>query len=128
MKDFKRHLFNIKNQNREFETCKENLAGNEAAILVDFSENYFGKLAKEIQSYFGSSRNQATLHTGIIYVDKKVISFATVSDSPDHSPAAIWAHSDPSSSLKWTPSTSSLMDPALSIVRKKLFLVFYSTV
>ncbi|KAF8791287.1 hypothetical protein HNY73_006175 [Argiope bruennichi] len=51
MKDFKRHLFNIKNQNREFKSCKENLMDNEAAILVDFSENYSCKLAKEIQSY-----------------------------------------------------------------------------
>ncbi len=72
MKDFKRHLFNIKNQNREFKSCKENLVENEAAILVDFSENYSCKLAKEIQSYhFGSSRNQATLHTGVFYVGKK---------------------------------------------------------
>lgn len=96
MKDFKRHLFNIKNQNREFKSCKENLMDNEAAILVDFSENYSCKLAKEIQSYhFGSSRNQATLHTGVFYVGRKFVSFATISESLDHSPAAIWAHLDP---------------------------------
>lgn len=96
MKEFKKHAFNIKAQNKAFRDCKENLKSDEAAILIDFSENYGCKLSREVQSFhFGPSRNQATIHTGVLYVTGKTISFASISDSPDHSPAAIWAHLNP---------------------------------
>lgn len=96
MKHFKQHIFNIKTQNKAFSTCKENLNEEEAAIVVDFSENYACRLSKEIQSFhFGASRNQVTLHTGVLYVKENIISFASISQYQDHSPAAIWAHLNP---------------------------------
>jgi len=54
------------------------------------------KYSDEIQSmYFGSSRRQISLHTGVIYKDSDtVVSFCTASDNLKHGPAAIWAHMD----------------------------------
>jgi hypothetical protein len=44
----------------------------EAALHIDFSENWSSKRAKEVQSsHFGSSHSQVTIHQGIIY--EKVI-------------------------------------------------------
>ena len=48
----------------------------------NFSENYSCGYSSEIQSvHFGASHNQATLHTGILYVDQDTVSFCTISDS-----------------------------------------------
>lgn len=95
MKDFKVHIFNIKQQYAAYKSLRENLSSSEALIHIDFSENFSCKLSEEIQSFhFGGSRQQATLHTGVIYVHQKStpISFASVSNSLNHGPPAIWAH------------------------------------
>jgi hypothetical protein len=46
------------------------MVNDECLIQIDFSENCSCKYSNEIQSvHFGSSHQQATLHTGVIYVD-----------------------------------------------------------
>ncbi|XP_022194488.2 uncharacterized protein LOC111052160 isoform X2 [Nilaparvata lugens] len=93
----KKHAFNIKIQNKGYDDVKTNLKRNEAILHADFSENYSCKLASEVQSFhFGGSRNQVTLHTGIMYTStEKPLPFATVSPNKEHGPAAIWAHLKP---------------------------------
>ena len=97
MKLLKKHVFNIKMQNKAYADVKTNLQSNEAIIHADFSENFACKLAAEVQSFhFGGSRNQVSLHTGIMYTSQeKPLPFATVSPNREHGPAAIWAHLKP---------------------------------
>lgn len=95
---YKQHSFNIWNQLTHCREQKENLKQNEGFIHIDFADNYQTKLGKEIQCmHFGASHAQITLHTGISYngKDSKVKSFCTVSESMDHSPAAVWAYLSP---------------------------------
>lgn len=101
LKTIKKHIFNMKTQFKNFRQSVDEIRANEAVILVDFSENYNGKCAKEIQAHqFGGSRDQVTLHTVVVYVydkDKKyeALSFCTISPCNIHQPAAIWAHLHP---------------------------------
>lgn len=95
-KTFRRHFFNIRHQQAKFRTCKDNLRAFDAVIICDFSENYATKYHEEIQSiHFGASRNQISLHTGVIYTQSAMISFCSLSPSKDHGPGAIWAHLQP---------------------------------
>ncbi|KAL1251683.1 hypothetical protein QQF64_007635 [Cirrhinus molitorella] len=67
--NFRGHIFNIRWQYSMYKKLCENLGPNECLIHVDFSENYSCKHAKEIQAVnFGGSHKQATLHTGVLYV------------------------------------------------------------
>ncbi len=78
---FKRHMFNINQQKKR---SKE-----KAVIHIDFSENYTCKYSSEIQAvHFGSSHQQATLHTGVLYIcgEKEPICVSTVSPSKHKSP------------------------------------------
>lgn len=101
LKEFKRHVYYIKTQYINYRKCIDGLAINEIALHIDFSENYSCKYFEEVQSHhFGGSRNQVSLHTGVIYrrgADNKieVTSFCTVSGNLSHNPAAIWAHLHP---------------------------------
>lgn len=96
MKKFKTHSYNIQYQHKQFRICIDNLNENEAAIICDFSENFACKLHTEIQSmHFGGSRNQVSLHTGMLYTSKETLSFCTFSPSLEHNPASIWAHLEP---------------------------------
>src|SRR5258705_13013450 len=98
MKEFKTHVYNIRQQNVAYRQCKENLKPGEEILHIDFSENYNCKLAEEVQSYhFGASRAQASLHTGVLYIggQQEPMSFCSISACSDPSPAAIWAHLDP---------------------------------
>ena len=71
-----------------------------ALIHIDFSENYLCGYASEIQSvHFGASHQQATLHTGMLYVKDHKVPFCTISPSRRHDPPAIWAHMEPVFSL-----------------------------
>ena len=92
-----RHLFNIRHQYEQVRYLKENLGCNECIIHVDFSENYACKLESEVQGmHFGASRNQVSLHTGVLYKkDSDPVSFRTISGNTRHDPAAIWAHLTP---------------------------------
>ena len=98
-KSFRNHLahkFNIKHQYSEMKKIKENLGEKEAAIVIDFSENYACKYMNEIQSFhFGASRNQVCLHTGVFYKKDLTQAFCTISPNTRHDPASIWAHLDP---------------------------------
>lgn len=101
LKTLKKHIFNMKTQNKNFRQSIDEIRPNEAVILVDFSENYNAKCSEEIQAHhFGGSRNQITLHTVVAYVydsdeKHKVLPFCTISPCNIHQPAAIWAHLDP---------------------------------
>lgn len=91
-----RHVYIIRHQFRAYKHLKETVDVNEAVVHVDFSENYACKHAEEIQSaYFGASNRQASLHTGVLYTMDGLQSFATISASWRHDPAAIWAHMQP---------------------------------
>lgn len=94
---FKRHYFNIATQASAFKFCKETIKEDEIVIICDFSENYTCKLSEEIQSaHFGASKNQFSLHTGVIYLKGSgQTSFCTISPSICHDPGAIWAHLTP---------------------------------
>ncbi|CAH2097033.1 unnamed protein product [Euphydryas editha] len=90
---FKMHYYTWKHQQQKYRECINGLNQNEALILCDFSENYICKLVKEIQSmHFGASKQQMTIHTGMVYWATTSQSFCSVSDNNCHEPAAIWAH------------------------------------
>ncbi|KAH9628695.1 hypothetical protein HF086_008636 [Spodoptera exigua] len=90
---FKRHYYNWKEQQRQYQICIKNLGIKEIAILIDFSENYDCKLGAEIQSmHSGAAKNSITLHCGMIYWIGMSQSFVTISDNTCHGPNAIWAH------------------------------------
>lgn len=92
------HIFNIRWQYSMYRKLRENLGPNECLIHVDFSENYSCQYAREIQAvHFGGSHKQATLHTGVLYVQAEPapVPFCTISLSRRHDPPSIWAHLDP---------------------------------
>lgn len=89
-------------QFRALKNLKNRLGENEVIIHCDFSENYYMKYGREIQSvHFGGSRQQFSLHTVVIYykkngyVEVQCQSFCTLSESTAHGPAAVWAHLKP---------------------------------
>jgi hypothetical protein len=91
-----RHLAVYKHQERLLQTLKTKLSSSEAIILMDFSENYSCKYAEEVQSFhFGGSRNQVTIHDGVVYHSSGNFSFATLSDCRRHDPIAIWTYIQP---------------------------------
>lgn len=82
--------YTISHQYLELTKRKENLNGTEAIIHADFSENYNGKLAREIQSmHFGGNRCQVSLHCVVVFLKTKAQSYCTVSDNTLHRPGAI---------------------------------------
>lgn len=96
LQKFKRHAYNIRRQYGVYKTVRENLHPDECMLHVDFSENYTCKYSNETQSlHFGGSHEQASLHTGILYVGKDTIPFCTISKCRQHDPPAIWAHLKP---------------------------------
>lgn len=85
---FKRHAFNI---NQQYSYCRElrkKLSKEEAVIHIDFSENYTCKYSSEIQAvHFGSSHEQATLHTGVLYIGGEKSPFALAQCHPPNTKA-----------------------------------------
>ena len=96
-KDLLCHEYRIYHQFQEIRLLKDSLQEHECVLQCDFSENYLGKAATEIQSmHFGASRPQMSLHTShVTFCDMKTKCFCTVSDDTRHSPAAIWSHLKP---------------------------------
>ena len=94
---YKKHLFTYRWQYNYLRTRKEHLKESECIVHVDFSENYEGKMSKQVQGMnFGASKRQISLHTGVLYLaEGKQQTFCTVSDNIHHGPAAIWAHLSP---------------------------------
>lgn len=72
------HQFNWLHQAEQFHLLKQNIMECEAVLHIDFSENYACKLSTEIQSFhFGGSRQQATIHTAVLYTVHGTKSYAT---------------------------------------------------
>ena len=93
---FRKHQFNIRNQYAAYRKIREEQVDEDMLIHIDFAENYVSRYAAEIQSvHFGGSHDQATLHTGIAYVNKHLAPFCTISDSKVHSTEAIWTYLSP---------------------------------
>ena len=97
LQNFKKHVFNIKNQYKVYKEMRENLRPTECIIHIDFAENYTCKYSSEIQAmHFGGSHRQVTMHTGVLYVGQNDVKpFCTLSDSTIHDPAGIWTYLDP---------------------------------
>lgn len=95
---FLKHNLNITVQYEVMKQLKQNLKDNEILVHIDFSENYCLKYNQEIQSFhFGGSREQVSLHTGVLYYKNiqgtfQTKSFCTISDCLKHDAGAIWAH------------------------------------
>jgi len=90
------HLFNWLHQAEQFRLLKQNITECEAVLHIDFSENYACKQSTEIQSFhFGGSRQQATIHTAVLYTVHGTKSYATLSDCLRHDERAVWALLDP---------------------------------
>jgi len=91
---YRKHSYNIKNQFSHYKTLRQTLKSTECFIHIDFSDNYVGKMSKEIQSkHFGASKVQMTLHTGYFVTGsmETIQSFCGVSDILQHDPISIWA-------------------------------------
>ncbi|KAL0821918.1 hypothetical protein ABMA28_005315 [Loxostege sticticalis] len=96
LKKFKEHYFNVWHQYNIYRNLKNSLQNNEVMVHCDFSENYGCKFHRQIQAVHFGSQNQISLHTSMMYIQgSKPQSYCTLSDSTDHSPAAIWAHLKP---------------------------------
>lgn len=98
LKNFRRHLFNIKRQFTYHQELWRSMKDHECLIHVDFSENYACKYSSEIQAvHFASNQQQATLHTGVLHVGgvEEHVCFGTISSSKEKGPAAIWTHLSP---------------------------------
>jgi len=90
------HTFRESHQTKVLKVKRENLDNDELFIWMDYSENYSCKYHREVQShYYGASREQVTLHTGVAYQHGKKQAFCTVSKSHRHDPPAILAHLSP---------------------------------
>ena len=94
--DLAEHVFNIRQQFREYKNLKPTLEDSEAILHIDFSKNYNCHSASEIQSaHFSACQIQATLHTGVLYLESGLMSFATISNLQRHDAATVWAHLTP---------------------------------
>jgi len=94
---FCKHVFNIVHQHCAIKRLKEDITEKECLTHIDFSEIYACKIEIEVQGMpFGASRNQVSLHTGVMYYkEEKPESFCSISKNTRHDPAGIWAHLHP---------------------------------
>lgn len=101
LEKYSRHVFSTTVQHKSLDALKKKIEKNEGYVIVDFSQSYNCKSAKEIQgTHFGASRKQISLHTGGFYYkseeDKlQFESFAVISDDLTHDAVAIWALLEP---------------------------------
>lgn len=123
------HIMNIKHQHESMRSLKEILSEKDLLLHVDFSENYECKYSSEPQSvHFGASRQQITMHTGMIYTQNYKQGFCTVSPSTRHDAEAIIAHLKPvlKHYLQKFPSVQNLYflsdSPNNQYRNKKMFL------
>ncbi|CAB3252747.1 unnamed protein product [Arctia plantaginis] len=133
---FKRHYYNVGHQHKALQNCIRKLSEHEAVIICDFSQNYAGKLHKEIQSvHFGGNRDHISLHTGVIYSkNNNPTSFCSISPCCDHDPGAVWAHLSPvfEYTKQIVPSLKAVHmysdGPATQYKQKKNFYLFSKNV
>jgi hypothetical protein len=64
---FTAHRFRFCQQYHAVRLAKENLQDGHILLLVDFSENYSEKYAKETQSKHFGNRSQIVIHQGVLY-------------------------------------------------------------
>ncbi|KAL7861848.1 hypothetical protein SRHO_G00132890 [Serrasalmus rhombeus] len=93
-------------------SVKKEMVTTEDALVTQFQERLahyrqhlynirqmaIWNISAEIQSvHFGGSHQQATLHTGVLYIkaEQPIIPFCSISPSRQHDPPAIWAHLSP---------------------------------
>lgn len=100
--NYLKQSYNVGHQQRAVSEMKKNLEIDESFSVIDFSQNYGYKYAKEIQSvHFGASKKHICLHTGAFFYKDKItneircVSFCTVSENSQHDAPAIWAHMQP---------------------------------
>lgn len=87
------HEFRIIHQKNVLKKLTQNLTHEEMLLIIDFSENYSIKYGSEVQAvHFGASREQYTLHTGMLYTLDFAQGFTTLSQSLRHDPVAILVH------------------------------------
>lgn len=90
---FMSHGPRIQHQYKISSDLQKSLTDRDLLLHIDFSQNFEGKYGKEPQSvHFGVSREQITLHTGVVYTKGFRHSFCTLSQSLRHDAAAIIAH------------------------------------
>ena len=71
LKTFAKHVLNTRHQHAATRDLRKRAmeSDTECTIHIDFSENYTCGCSREIQSIiFGASHQQATLHTGVLYL------------------------------------------------------------
>jgi hypothetical protein len=91
-----KHTFVLRHQYRKLRESKEAKSESKIDVHIDFSENYLCKYTKEIQAaHFGTSHEQVSLHTGILYNNFTTEPFCSISNSTRHDASAIWAHLKP---------------------------------
>lgn len=94
------HVFKTTHQYNSTSAIRKNLKENEVYVVMDFSQNYFGKTHKEIQSAnYGASKNQISLHTeGYYWKAGSSVEFEAFVLAPDflsHNPCAVSASLTP---------------------------------
>lgn len=103
------HFYRDVHQRDVLKLKRENLGPGDLYVWMDFSENYACKYDRETQShYYGASRENVVLHTGIVYQQSEKKSFCTVSKSTRKDPSAIMAHLSPILEKHLTPGITSL--------------------
>ncbi|KAE8750603.1 hypothetical protein FOCC_FOCC002583 [Frankliniella occidentalis] len=87
------HSFKETHQTRILRNKRENLTSGEMYIWMDYSENYSCKFSREVQNHFyAGSRDNVSLHTGVLYLEGQKHSFCTASESTRKDPPATIAH------------------------------------
>lgn len=93
LENYMKHVHQFLHQKNTISTLIDSLGDDECVINVDFSENYTGKCATEVQSaHFGASKTQMTIHTGVLYMKNCVKGFATISPNLDHDAVSVFGH------------------------------------
>lgn len=98
-KNLPKFMAHVARINHQYEVCdhfKKNLSDKDILLQIDFSQNFLTKYAEEPQSvHFGASRQQITLHTGVLFTKSSSQSFCTISEFLRHDPSAVIAHITP---------------------------------
>lgn len=93
LEPFMTHIHRIHHQNKTLKCLKDNLTDADLYIIMDWSENFLCKYGREPQSmHFGASRDQISLHTGMVYAKNLSRGFCTFSKSLRHDALAVIAH------------------------------------
>ena len=107
------HVFTYKWQRDQFNNLKENLPGDMALLVLDFSENYACKTQYEVQSAHSYSK-QVTIHHVVVYTRCSICNVLKtsyhvfISDDLNHDSAFVYA----------------VLKQTLSLYEKSRFVIF----